>query len=203
MSSRTLAPGVARYRLTIDKLSDARFMSLLEDLRPLPDTDDDPRWQDDLTWDGLELLLACADSVGDRRLIEAIAPVFRAASLGGAFGHMQGIRHGPERAVDPDWRALAQVMRTLTHDPRAGCRRWSVRELGILRYKESLDDLVAALRDPEPTVRCEACCSLSALGSECTAPRQLIRSALSELAQGDESAAVRQAAAEAAADLDD
>jgi hypothetical protein len=46
---------------------------------------------------------------------------------------MQGLRHGPERAVAPDWQLLTSIMRPMTRDQRAGCRRWAVRELGIFR----------------------------------------------------------------------
>ena len=40
----------------------------------------------------------------------------------------------------------------------------AVRELGILREAQALDDLLAALGDEEPLVRSEACDSLGMLG---------------------------------------
>jgi hypothetical protein len=66
--------------------------------------------------------------------------------------------------VAPDGHFLTVIMRPLTRDQRAGCRRWAVRELGILRDSQALGDLVSALGDEEPLVRSEACTSLGMLG---------------------------------------
>jgi HEAT repeat protein len=87
---------------------------------------------------------------------------------------MRGLRHGPERAAAPDWPALTAIMRPLTRDHQAGCRRWAVRELGILRDPDALDDLLAAVQDPEPLVRSEARASLGMLGQAAPATRQAI-----------------------------
>jgi hypothetical protein len=43
-------------------------------VEPLPQVDDDdPVWGDEATWDRVELLMAMADAIGDRRLVEGIA----------------------------------------------------------------------------------------------------------------------------------
>lgn len=60
------------------------------------------------------VLLAAADTIGERRLPRAIAPLFERGALGDAKEMMQGLRHGPERAADPDWQALTGIMRPLT-----------------------------------------------------------------------------------------
>ena len=88
---------------------------------------------------------------------------------------MHNLRHGPERAAAPNWQALTGIMRPLTRHHRAGCRRWAVRELGILRDPQALDDLMSALADDQPLVRSEACASLSMLGQAVPAARQPIR----------------------------
>jgi HEAT repeat protein len=103
----------------------------------------------------------------------------------------QGFRHDPEQAAAPDWHVLTSIMRPLTHDQRAGCRRWAVRELGILRDPQALDDLVSALGDEEPLVRSEACTSLGMLGQAAPPARQQIRAHLRATAECDTSSEVR------------
>jgi hypothetical protein len=68
-------------------------------------------------------LLAAAEVIGERRLVRAIEPLFQRAALGDGYEMMRGLRHGPERAVAPDWETLAGIMRPLTRHHRAGCRR--------------------------------------------------------------------------------
>jgi hypothetical protein len=63
---------------------------------------------------------------------------------------MPGRRHGLERAVAPDWPVLATIMRPLARDQQAGCRRWAVRELGILRGVQAVGELVSALGGEQP-----------------------------------------------------
>jgi HEAT repeat protein len=101
----------------------------------------------------------------------------------------QGIHHGPEKAAAPDWHALADIMRPLARDHRAGCRRWAVRELGILRDPRALDELISALEDEQPLVRSEACTSLSMLGQAATRHPMLTR--LKAVSEHDPEAAVR------------
>jgi HEAT repeat protein len=192
MEERAPADGIRRHRQAIDPLSDDELIARIEGTEPLPDADDDdPAWLDDAPWDRAEFLLAAAGAIGDRRLLRAIAPLFQRAALGDAHEMMQGLRHGPERAAAPDWQALAGIMRPLTRDHRAGCRRWAVRELGILRDPDALDDLLSALADEQPLVRSEACTSLSMLGQAVPATHHQMRARLKATAEHDPSSAVR------------
>jgi hypothetical protein len=192
MDQRAPADGIRRHRAVIEPLSDDELIARIEATEPLPDADDDdPAWADDATWDRTEFLLAAADAIGDRRLMRAIAPLFEKAALGDAYEMMQGFRHGPERAAAPDWQALTAIMRPLTRHHRAGCRRWAVRELGILRDPQALDDLLSAVQDPQPLVRSEARLSLSMLGQADPATRLAILDRLTLTAQHATSSEVR------------
>jgi HEAT repeat protein len=193
MEERAPADGVRRHRRAIEPLSDERLIARIAATDPLPDGgDDDPAWREDATWDRAEFLLAAADAIGERRLLRAIAPLFQRAALGDAYEMMQNLRHGPERAALPDWQALTSIMRPLTRYHRAGCRRWAVRELGILRDPAALEDLVSPLGDEQPLVRSEACMSLGMLGRAVPAARQQIRARLQDTVEHDESGEVRQ-----------
>jgi len=192
MDERVPADGIGRYRQVMEPLSDDELIARIEGTEPLPDADDDdPAWLEDATWDRAELLLAAADAIGERRLLHAIAPLFQRAALGDAHEMMLSLRHGPERAVAPDWQVLTSVMRPLTRHHQAGCRRWAVRELGILRDPQALEDLVSALGDEQPLVRSEACASLGMLGKAVSAARQRIRACLQDAAEHDKSSEVR------------
>lgn len=192
MNERVPAEGIGRYRRVIEPLSDDELIARIERTEPLPDADDDdPAWLDDVTWDRAEFLLAAADAIGERRLLAAVAPVFQRAALGEGFEMMQALRHGPEQAAAPDWQALADIMGPLTRHHRAGCRRWAVRELGILREAQALDDLLAALGDEEPLVRSEACDSLGMLGKASPGDRLRIQARLQDAAEHDQSSEVR------------
>jgi hypothetical protein len=192
MNERAPAHGIRGHRKAIEPLSDDELIARIEGTGPLPDADDDdPAWAQDATWDRAEFLLAAADAIGERRLLRAIAPLFERAALGDAHEMMQGLRHGPERAAAPDWQALTAIMRPLTRHHRAGCRRWAVRELGILRDSTALNDLMSALEDQQALVRSEACVSLSMLGQAEPATRQTILSRLTAIAEHDTSSEVR------------
>jgi HEAT repeats len=192
MDERAPADGIRRHRQVIEPLSDDELIARIEGTEPLPDADDDDRaWLEDATWDRAEFLLAAAEAIGERRLLRAIAPLFQRAALGDAYEMMQNLRHGPEQAVAPDWQVLTNIMRPLTRHHQAGCRRWAVRELGILRDPQSLDDLVSALGDEQPLVRSEACASLGTLGEAVPATRQQIRARLQDTAEHDKSSEVR------------
>jgi len=191
MNERAPADGISRHRQVIGSLSDDELIARIESTEPLPDAgDDDPAWLEDAAWDRAEFLLAAADAIGER-LLTAIAPLFQRAALGDANEMMQGLRHGPERAAAPDWHALTAIMSPLTRYDRAGCRRWAVRELGILRAPQALQDLLSALEDEQPLVRSEACLSLSMLGQSAPATRQPIRACLRAVAEHDTSGEVR------------
>lgn len=192
MDERAPADGIRRHRHVIEALSDDELIARIEGTEPLPDADDHDRaWLEDATWDRSEFLLAAADAIGERRLLRAIAPLYQRAALGDAYEMMQNLRHGPERAVAPDWQVLTSIMRPLTRHHQAGCRRWAVRELGILRDPQALDDLVSALGDEQPLVRSEACASLGTLGEAVLATRQQIRARLQDTAEHDKSSEVR------------
>jgi HEAT repeat protein len=191
MDERAPAAGIRHHRQVIRPLSDDELIARIKAVEPLPDAyDDHPAWLEDATWDRAEFLLAAADAIGERRLVRAIASLFQRAALGDGYEMMQGLRHGPERAVAPDWRLLTSIMRPLTRDKRAGCRRWAVRELGLLRDSQALDDLVSALGDDEPLVRSEACMSLSMLSQAAHACPQ-IQPHLQATAEHDTSSEVR------------
>ncbi|TDC47814.1 hypothetical protein E1281_25700 [Actinomadura sp. KC345] len=192
MEQRGPAHGIHRHRLAIAPLSDDELISRIEGIEPLPDADDnDPAWLEQATWDRAEFLLAAADAIGERRLLRAIAPLFQKAPLGDAHEMMRGLRHGPEQAAAPNWQALTGIMRPLTRHHRAGCRRWAVRELGILRDDQALDDLVSALGDDQPLVRSEACTSLRALAQAIPAARRQVEAHLETIAEHDTCAEVR------------
>ncbi len=192
MDQRAPSPGIRRHRQAIEPLSDDELIARIEGTEPLPDADDDdPAWLEDATWDRAEFLLAAADAIGERRLLRAIAPVFHRAALGDGYEMMQDLRHGPERAAAPDWHVLTTIMRPLARHHRAGCRRWAIRELGLLRDPQALDDLVSALGDEQPLVRSEACLSLSMLSQAVPAARQQIRAHLQATAEHDTSTEVR------------
>ncbi|MBO0803045.1 MAG: HEAT repeat domain-containing protein [Nocardiopsaceae bacterium] len=198
MDERTPADGIRSHRQAFESLTDDELIARIKATEPLPDADDDdPAWDEDATWDRAEFLIAAADEVGDRRLMRAIAPLFQLASLGDAYEMMRDLRHGPERAAAPDWQALTGIIRPLTRHHRAGCRRWAVRELGILRDPAALDDLLSALGDEQPLVRSEACVSLGVLSAEAPALRPQIRARLQATARSDTSSEVRSSARQA------
>jgi HEAT repeats len=164
MDWRAPADGIRLHSRVIAALSDDELISRITRAEPLPDADDDdPAWLEDGTWDRAEFLRAAADAIGDRQLVRAISLLFQRAALGDGYEMMQGLRHGAERAVAQNWSLLADIMRPLTRDRHGGCRRWAVRELGILRDPRALDELAEALSDVQPLVRCEACMSLAML----------------------------------------
>jgi hypothetical protein len=195
MDQRVPADGIRRHREIIDPLSDDQLIARIAATEPLPDADDDdPAWNQDETWDRMEFLLAAADAIGERRLLGAVAPLFQRAALGHGYGMMQAFRHGPEAAAAPDWAALTAIMRPLTRDQHAGCRRWAVRELGILRDPDALDDLLTATQDQQPQVRSEACDSLGLLGQDVPATRPAMLDRLTRTAQHDTAREVRRSA---------
>lgn len=126
VQERAPADGIRRHLEVIGPLSDDELIARIKGLEPLPDAgDDDPAWLEDAAWDRAEFLLAAAEAIGQRRLVQAIAPLFQRAALGDACEMMPVFRHGPERAVAPDWQLLASIMHPLvrvagTHFRAAG-----------------------------------------------------------------------------------
>jgi hypothetical protein len=192
MDWRAPGDGIRLHSRVLAALSDDELISRIKRCEPLPDADDDdPAWLEDAIWDRAEFLLAAADTIGDRQLVRAIGLVFQRAALGEGYEMMQGLRHGAERAVAHNWSVLTDIMRRLTRDRHGGCRRWAVRELGILRDPRALEELAEALRDVQPLVRCEACMSLGMLAQAVPGARPQIRTRLQRAAVGDSSSEVR------------
>jgi hypothetical protein len=100
---------------------------------------------------------------------------------------MPGVRHGLKRAVAPGWPVLVSIRRPLARDQRAGCRRWAVRDLGILRDVQAVGELVSALGNEQPMVRSEACVGLGMLGRAVSGARPQIRAHLQCTAAHDTS----------------
>ena len=126
---------------------------------PLPDDEDDPRWDvDGDAWTDAERLIAAAYACGEHRWRVASVKVFEHAAVWDLHGMMQSIRHGPERAFESEGgeQEMATALEPLTTHERAGTRRWVVRELGILRRPSSLPFLLARLGDEHPEVAEEA-----------------------------------------------
>jgi hypothetical protein len=134
---------------------------------PLPDDEEDPRWDvDGEAWADAERLIAAADASGDHQWRGVAVKVFEHAAVWDLNGMMQSIRHGPERAFagDDGAREFAALLEPMTAHDRAGTRRWVVRELGILRQLSSLPVLLARLQDEHPEVAEEALLSAQMLG---------------------------------------
>lgn len=201
MTDDSPARRIADHAARLAALPEAEVLRTLEAVEPLPNVPDlDPAW-DDAAFERAELLAAVADEIGRRRLVEAIAPLYERAALDSAFEMMLSFRHGPEKAVAPEWGRLTAIMRPLAGHPRSGTRRWAVEELGILRDRDGLPELLAALGDPEPFVRAAACGSVEMLSAELDAGEvETCRALIAGLAD-DPSADVRSAAAHALRDL--
>jgi hypothetical protein len=109
--------------------------------------------------------VATSTVIGERGWVRAIVPLFERAAKGDLYGTMLSIRHGPERAMS-DVAGFAPMLEPLIKHQRAGTRQWSVRELGILRQRSSLQPLLDALADEEGEVRVEARQSLEMLAQD-------------------------------------
>jgi HEAT repeats len=151
---------IERHRAELRALDEDGFLAAVRAIPALADSDS-PSWDQEEGWDHAYRLLAAADVIGERGWVKAVVPIFEQAARGDLFEAMQAIRHGPERAVGAA--QLAALLEPLTTHPRAGTRQWSVRELGILRQRSSLQPLVAALDDEDEEVRVEASRSLKML----------------------------------------
>jgi hypothetical protein len=206
MSGDGLAPAEAirRQRDRLGLLDDDEVLRLLRTLDPLPDADDDDAaWANDETFDRAYRLVAIGDEIGRRRLVEGISGLYERMALGDGFEMMEGFRHGAEAAVDGNWPLLSRIMRDLAKNPRAGTRRWAVRELGFLREPDALPEVIEATHDDEPLVRSEALSSLRMLADPAD-PSTLeeVRTALLDSAMTDPSPDLRYEAAGRLAELD-
>jgi hypothetical protein len=142
--------------------SDEALLSELSSLPVLPD-ESDPSWDNRQTRENLAYpYLALARIAGERRIKKAISLLFEKSSYGDPYEMVQGIRHSIEKIVNPDWDTLNEICIQITQSPYRGARLWAVRELGILRNKDSFDTLVNALNDDD-LIQYQACMSLEML----------------------------------------
>lgn len=163
MAEVSPAEAIQRHRAELRVLDEDAFLAAVDRLSALADSDA-AVWEQEELWDDAYRLIAAADVIGERGWVRAIVPVFERAARGDLYETMQSIRHGPERAMGSDAAGFAALLEPLTKQPRAGTRRWSVRELGILRQHSSVQPLVDALGDDDVEVREEAWVSLGMLG---------------------------------------
>jgi HEAT repeat protein len=154
------AEGIERHRVELRVLDEDAFLAAVRAIPALA-ASDSPSWDQEGSWDDAYRLLAAADVIGERGWVRAVVPVFERVARGDLYGTMQDVRHGPERAAGAA--ALAGLLEPLASHPRAGTRQWSVRELGILRQRSSLQPLIDALGDDDELVRAEARLSLEML----------------------------------------
>jgi HEAT repeats len=155
------ADGIERHRIQLRGLDEARFLAAVYRMPALADSDS-AIWDQEASWEDAYRLIAAADVIGERGWVRGVVPVFERAARGDLYELMQDIRHGPERATGAA--ELAALLEPLTRNERAGTRLWSVRELGILRQRSSLQPLADALTDGDEEVRREARTSLEMLG---------------------------------------
>ena len=154
------AEGIERHRAELRVLDEDAFLAAVRAIPALADSDA-PSWEQEEFWDDAYRLLAAADVIGELGWVRAVVPVFERVARGDLYESMQAVRHGPERAAGAA--ALAALPEPLASHPRAGTGQWSVRELGILRQRSSLQPLLDALEDDDEQVRVEARRSLEML----------------------------------------
>lgn len=163
MAEASPAEAIERHKAELRVLDEDAFLAAVDRLPALADSDA-AVWDQEESWDAVYRLVAAADVIGERGWVRAVVPVFERAARGDLYGTMLSIRHGPERAMLADLAGFAALLEPLTKHPRAGTRQWSVRELGILRERSSVQPLVDSLADDDVEVREEAWVSLGMLG---------------------------------------
>jgi len=165
MTGETAYHAVARNAEQLAVLSTPQFLDAIRAVEPLPQGGlRDQGWDSPTNWEALCRLIAMADQVGERYLVEAIALVYGRAPLDDPWDLTQSIRHGPEAAVGNDWPALLSIMLDLTHHALPGPRRWAVFELRLIADPSALGRLRAmAAADEDPEVRAEAANAISRL----------------------------------------
>ena len=204
-TGETAAARIAIHTARPTSLKDEDLLGAIRGTEPFREAEIiDSAWDDPALWDRLGLMLAFADEIGRRGLIDGIAPLYDLAPLDDPWEMTQGIRHGPERATKDQPGVLESIMRELVGHPRGGTRLWATRELGILRDAESLGVLRStALEDPEPLVREEAVGSLLLLTQARGRLKRGITSFIYSVAKNDRDEGVRRAAVHALGDLDE
>jgi len=146
---------IDRHKADRVATADQDLLAELVRLQPLPDEDDDG-WCTDAPWARLELLVALADLLGDRRLDAGIGLVLDRLPLGDPGEVCRGFRHSFEHACTPDWSRLASICVARCASERAGTRYWALHQLGILREAAALADVLARFDDPVPDVAAAA-----------------------------------------------
>jgi hypothetical protein len=128
--------------------SDDDLLRELAALAPLPD-ENAATWDSDETWSAAYLLVAMADLIARRRIVDGVGLVLDRMCFGDPGEMMRGLRHAFEGALDPDWARLVSICASRCASQRAGTRYWAVQELGILRRPSGLPAVLALFDDRE------------------------------------------------------
>jgi len=203
--NETAAERIAIHATRLEGLTDADFLAVLGNAEPMPELELlDSAWDDPAMWDRLGLMLACAEEIGRRGLVEGIPTLYGLAPLDDPWELTQSIRHGPELAAKYHPGVLETIMRNLIGHPRSGTRLWAARELGILRDEASLHALRrVAEADEEPLVREEAIFSLEMLAIANAKLKSGLTTVIHSLATKDPDQGVRRAAVSALGKLNE
>jgi hypothetical protein len=162
MDKKNFQPPYQQWIEKYNVYSDEALLVELSSFPVLPD-ESDPVWNDTKTWEKFAYpYLALAEVAGEHRIKEAIALLLEKASYGDPYEMMQGLRHSLEKIVNPDWHILNEICIRVSKSSYRGARLWAVRELGVLRSKESFDILADALNDDD-LIQYQACMSLEML----------------------------------------
>lgn len=144
---------IDRFRAEWKKISDARFLSLIKNFKPLAD-EDDPAWDEESYWvDGLYRFLAFSREAAVRKLEEAIPLLLDRATEFDQDSLLEGLRHDFEEIMAPDWSALADICLEKAKSKRAGTRKWSIYQLTVLDDARALATFKAALKDKDPDIK--------------------------------------------------
>lgn len=157
------AQAIERVKDDFRSRSDADLLRELEALPILPAEDSDTWEADSPWWQTAQRFTALADLAAERRLRPAIPLLLGRSCYGDPGEMMRGLRHALEAIVAPDYDALTPFCVEAAASAQPGARLWAVDELGVLRDRQGLAALLAALGDSAPEVRRTACRSLSML----------------------------------------
>lgn len=157
------AQAIERVKDDFRSRSDADLLRELEALPILPAEDSDTWEADSPWWQTAQRFTALADLAAERRLRPAIPLLLGRSWYGDPGEMMRGLRHALEAIVAPDYDALTPFCVEAAASAQPGARLWAVDELGVLRDRQGLAALLAALGDSAPEVRRTACRSLSML----------------------------------------
>jgi hypothetical protein len=147
---------------------------------------DNPAWDDPKILKQMDIYLASAKLVEERKIKRGVLLLLERASYGDFGETMRGLRHYLERAYDPDWTALADVCIEAAKSAQPGSRLWAIHLLGYLNHSvlkevRGLPILLEALYDPAKLVRFHACTALGWLGQARPEYKQEISKVLERL----------------------